>query len=81
MSGRPVDAERAREMGLISAVVPAGSLQQEGDALIAELAGRIEAEIWLKDSLAKFNPWPGDLDSLMEQGVGTVAAWGARNKK
>ena len=67
-------------MGLISIVVAAGTLQKEGDALIAELGGRIEAEIWLKESLTKFNPWPGDLGVLMEQGVGTVAAWGARNK-
>ena len=81
MAGRPVDAERAREMGLISTVVAAGTLQKEGDALIAELGGRLEAEIWLKESLVKFNPWPGNLDELMEQGVGTVAAWGARNKK
>ena len=81
MSGRQVDADRAREMGLISAVVASGTLQKEGDALIAELGERLEAEIWLKESLAKFNPWPGDLDGLMEQGVGTVFAWGARNKK
>lgn len=81
MTGHEVDTERAREMGLVSAVVPSGMLQKEGDALIAELGGRIEAEIWLKESLAKFEPWPGDLDALMEQGVGTVFAWGARNKK
>ncbi|HXP94474.1 MAG TPA: enoyl-CoA hydratase/isomerase family protein [Candidatus Binatia bacterium] len=81
MSGRQVDAVRAREMGLISDVVEPGTLHAAGDALIGELAARIEAEIWLKESLAKFNPWQGDLDTLMEQGVGTVFAWGARNKK
>jgi enoyl-CoA hydratase/carnithine racemase len=80
MVGEEVDAERAREMGLISKVVAPGTLRSAGDRLVGELAGRIEAEIWLKESIGRFNPWPGDLDTLMEEGVGTVFAWAARNK-
>lgn len=81
MSGEQVDADRAREMGLISDVVSPGTLQSTGDALIGHLANRIEAEIWLKESIATFNPWPGNIESLMRAGVETVFAWGARNKK
>lgn len=81
MTGEQVDADRAREMGLVSEVVAPGTLQQSGVALIGSLAGRIEAEIWLKESLTRFTPWPDDLDKLMEEGVGTVFAWSARNKK
>lgn len=81
MTGEQVDADRAREMGLISDVLAPGTLQQAGAALIGSLAGRIEAEIWLKETLATFTPWTADLDGLMEEGVGTVFAWSARNKK
>jgi enoyl-CoA hydratase len=81
MTGEQVDAARALEMGLISTVVAPGTLKSAGEKLVGELAGRIEAEIWLKESLAKFTPWTADLDALMEQGVGTVFAWSARNKK
>jgi enoyl-CoA hydratase/carnithine racemase len=81
MTGEAVDAERALEMGLISKVVAKGTLGKAGDELIASMAGRLEAEIWLKEGIAKFNPWPGEIDSLMQQGVETVFAWGARNKK
>jgi cyclohexa-1,5-dienecarbonyl-CoA hydratase len=39
LSGRTVSAEKAREMGLISRVVPDGELQQAVDQLLAELRG------------------------------------------
>jgi len=81
MTGEEVDADRAREMGLISEVVSPGTMQQTGAALIGSLAGRIEAEIWLKETLTRFTPWPGNLEQLMEEGVGTVFAWSARDKK
>lgn len=81
MTGEQVDADRALEMGLISSVLAPGTLKSAGEKLIADLAGRLEAELWLKESLAKFTPWSADIDTLMEQGVGTVFAWSARNKK
>lgn len=81
MSGQQVDADRAREMGLLSDVVPPGTLETAGAALIGHLSSRIEAEIWLKETIAAFAPWPGSLEQAMNQGVQTVFAWGARNKK
>jgi enoyl-CoA hydratase len=81
MTGEEVDADRALAMGLISAVVAPGTLASAGEKLVEELASRIEAEIWLKESLAAFTPWPASLDELMERGLGTVFAWSARNKK
>lgn len=81
MSGRQVDADRALEMGLISEVVEPGALGRAGNALIDHLCERLEAEIWLKETLTTFTPWSGDLAGLMQDGVQTVFAWAGRNKK
>lgn len=81
MTGEQVDADRAREMGLVSNVVAPGTLDRAGAELIGHLGGRLEAEMWLKESIETFSPWTGNLDALMQRGVETVFAWGARNKK
>lgn len=80
MTGESVDAERAREMGLLSLVVENGELDASAARLAEAFASRLEAEIALKESLVEMTPWPGDVEASMQQGVAAVFRWASRPK-
>lgn len=81
MTGRPVNAETALQMGLISQVVEAGELGHVEAQLIAFWGDRLEAEIALKENLRAFSPFAGEPEERLRQGVEFVLQWGARHKK
>jgi enoyl-CoA hydratase/carnithine racemase len=80
MTGHEVDAERAREMGLISVVVAADALDAEATALLMHLGERLEAERAMKATLAEFSGYASGLAGDMERGVGAVMNWARRPK-
>jgi enoyl-CoA hydratase/carnithine racemase len=80
MTGEAVDAERAREMGLVSLVVEPHERDLVASQLIDGLAKRLEAEIALKESLAAMTPWAGDVEDAMQRGVQAVFRWASRPK-
>ena len=80
MTGEEVDADRAREMGLISEVVDAAALEARAAALIASLSARLEAEIALKATIAEFSPWTTPLVETMTRGLEAVVRWARRPK-
>jgi len=81
MTGEEVDAERAREMGLISLVVDPDALDATANDLITKLGSRLEAEISLKATVASFLPWTSSLADTMQRGLASVVAWTRRPKK
>jgi enoyl-CoA hydratase/carnithine racemase len=80
MTGDEVDAERAREMGLISLVVAADALEATAADLTAKLGARLEAEIALKATIAEFSPWTTGLVENMTRGLEAVVRWTRRPK-
>jgi len=80
MTGHEVDAQRALGMGLISEVVTADALEDEGQRLLAHLGDRLEAERAMKATLAEFSTYASDLGADMERGVGAVMRWARRPK-
>jgi methylglutaconyl-CoA hydratase len=80
MTGETVDAERAREMGLVSVVVEPQELDAVASRLVEGLAMRLEAEIALKESLVAMTPWTGDVEDAMQRGVQAVFRWASRPK-
>ncbi|MDB5095488.1 MAG: enoyl-CoA hydratase/isomerase [Candidatus Eremiobacteraeota bacterium] len=80
MTGEEVDAERAREMGLISQVVERGALDDTATRITDAFVARLEAEIALKASLAALTPWFGDIEDAMHQGLQAVVRWASRPK-
>jgi len=75
MTGRAISATRAREMGLVSVVVPDAALDQEAGTIVSECAQRAAAEAFIKDALTQFDPWSRDAESLMADGVAAVGRW------
>jgi enoyl-CoA hydratase/carnithine racemase len=80
MTGEEVDADRAREMGLISQVVERGALDATATRITDAFVARLEAEIALKASLAALTPWFGDVEDAMHQGLQAVIRWASRPK-
>ena len=80
MTGEEVDAERALEMGLISAVVAADALEAEAERLLEHLGERLEAELAMKATLAEFSSYAGGLKPDMDRGLEAVVRWARRPK-
>jgi enoyl-CoA hydratase/carnithine racemase len=80
MTGEEVDAERAREMGLISKVVERSALDDAATRMTDAFVLRLEAEIALKASLAALTPWPGHVEDAMQHGLHAVIRWASRPK-
>lgn len=80
MTGEEVDADRAREMGLISMVVEPAMLDVSVTVLVARLRERLEAEIGLKTMIAGLTPVRSGLKDAMARGLDAVLAWTRRPK-
>lgn len=61
MTGRPISAQRACELGLVNVVVPAGQALEAAQALASEIAGNaplaVKASKWIADNSID---WPTD---------------------
>ena len=79
ITGRPVLAEEARAIGLLSRVVPAGELAQTGQALIESLSAHLPSAIRLlrtyHESQARY-PEP----AVLEDAVVQLADWISKGK-
>lgn len=70
LTGRPVPADEALQMGLANRVVPDGQARQAAEALAAEIA-RFPQRCLLADRRSVYRQWDLDLESaLREEGAG-----------
>ncbi len=72
LTGRPVGAEEALQMGLVNRVVPAGQARSAAEALARELA-HFPQECLRADRLSAYRQWDDDLPTALrrefEQGL------------
>jgi enoyl-CoA hydratase len=75
LTGRPVGAHEALQMGLVNRVVPSGRARQEAESLAAEIA-RFPQLCMRSDRLSAYEQWDLSLDRALlreyEHGVRTI---------